>query len=80
VLTIYQGENKLGERFRLIITFGFLGFVAGIVANFTYRHIIPWLSTIVFPMIGLDWILSGVAGAFITLALVTAWAYVSGPE
>jgi len=70
----------MGERFRLISTFGFLGFIAGIFANVTYKYLIPWLSQIVFPMIGLDWILSGVAGAFLTLVLVTAWAYVSGPE
>lgn len=70
----------MGERFKLIATFGFLGFVAGIFANLTYKVIIPWLSTIVFPLIGLDWIFSGVAGALITIGLVTAWAYVSGPD
>ena len=70
----------MGERLKLIATFGFLGFIAGIVANFTYKHIIPWLSSIVFPLIGLEWILSGIAGALITIGLVTAWAYVSKPE
>lgn len=62
----------------MIATFAFLGFVAGIVANFTGKFIIPWLSTIVIPAIGIDWILSGVAGALITVGLVTAWAYMSG--
>lgn len=70
----------MGERLKLISTFGFLGFIAGIVANFTYKYVIPWLSTIVFPLIGIEWILSGVAGALITIGLVTAWAYVSGPD
>lgn len=63
----------------MIATFGVLGFIAGIVANFTGKVIIPWLSVIVLPNIGLDWILSGVAGALITVGLVTAWAYMSGP-
>jgi len=63
----------------MIATFAFLGFVAGVVANFTGKHVIPWLSQIVLPNIGIDWILSGFAGAFITIGLVTAWAYMSGP-
>jgi len=68
----------MNERLKMIATFGALGFLAGIVANFTGKHIIPWLSTFVLPTIGIDWILSGVAGALITVGLVTAWAYMSG--
>jgi len=64
----------------MIGTFTLLGFLAGIVANLTWKHVIPYLSQIVFPMIGLDWIFSGIAGAFLTLGLVTAWAYISGPS
>jgi len=63
----------------MIATFALLGFVAGVVANFTGKHVIPWLSAIVLPNIGIDWILSGAAGALITIGLVTAWAYMSGP-
>ena len=70
----------MGERFKMVATFAVLGFVAGIVANFTGKFIIPWLSTIIIPAIGIDWILSGVAGALITVGLVTAWAYMSGPS
>ena len=69
----------MGERFKMIATFSVLGFVAGLVANFTGKYIIPWLATFVLPTIGIDWVLSGVAGAVITIGLVTAWAYVSGP-
>jgi hypothetical protein len=69
----------MNERIKMIGTFGFLGFVAGLVANFTGRVIIPWLSQFVLPAIGIDWILSGVAGAVITIGLVTAYAYMSGP-
>jgi len=70
----------MGERLKMILTFAVLGFVAGIVANFTGKFVIPWLSTFVLPTIGIDWILSGVAGALITIGLVSAWAYKSGPE
>jgi hypothetical protein len=70
----------MSERLKMIGTFAFLGFVAGIMANFTGKFIIPWLSTIVVPAIGVDWILSGIAGALITIGLVTAYAYMSGPS
>lgn len=70
----------MGERIKMIGTFAFLGFLAGIVANATWKYVIPWLSTVVFPTLGLEWIFSGIAGACITLGLVTAWAYISGPS
>ena len=69
----------MGDRVKMIGTFAVLGFFAGLVANATWRYVIPWLSAVVFPTLGLEWIFSGVAGAFITLGLVTAWAYISGP-
>jgi hypothetical protein len=70
----------MGERLKMIVTFAVLGFVAGIVANFTGKFVIPWLSTFVLPTIGIDWVLSGVAGAIITIGLVTAWAYMTAPD
>jgi len=69
----------MGERVKMIGTFALLGFFAGMVANATWKYAIPWLSTVVFPSLGVEWIFSGIAGAFITLGLVTAWAYISGP-
>ncbi len=79
MLVFLKVKFEMGERFKMIATFSILGFVAGLVANFTGKFVIPWLSTFVLPTIGIDWILSGVAGAVITIGLVTAWAYVSGP-
>lgn len=70
----------MGERMKMFIMFGLLGFVAGIVANFTAKYVIPWLAQLVFPAIGLEWMLSGFAGAFLTVLLVTVWAYVTGPS
>lgn len=68
----------MNERVRIFLMFGLLGFVAGIVANFTAKYIIPWLSLVVFPQMALEWFLSGFAGAFLTVLMVTVWAYVSG--
>jgi hypothetical protein len=64
----------------MLTTFAILGFFAGVIANFTFKYVIPWLSKIVLPVIGLDWIFSGFAGAALTVLLVTAWAYLSGPS
>ncbi len=71
----------MSERIRMLTTFAILGFFAGVIANFTYKHVIPWLSELVIPVLGLEWIFSGLAGAALTILLVTAWAYLSGsPE
>lgn len=68
----------MNDRVRIFLMFGLLGFVAGIVANFTAKYIIPWLSMLIFPQMALEWFLSGFAGAFLTVLMVTVWAYVSG--
>ncbi|MDH5782363.1 MAG: hypothetical protein OEZ35_01670 [Candidatus Bathyarchaeota archaeon] len=71
----------MSERIKMLTTFAILGFFAGVIANFTYKYVIPWLSQIVLPVLGLEWIFSGLAGAALTILLVTAWAYLSGsPE
>ena len=70
----------MSDRIKMLTTFAILGFFAGIIANFSYRYVLPWLNTIVLPMLGLDWIFSGFAGAALTLLLMTAWAYLSGPS
>ena len=70
----------MNDRVRISLIFGLLGFVAGIIANFTATYVIPWLSLVVFPQMALEWFLSGFAGAFLTVLMVTVWAYVSGPS
>lgn len=65
------------DRFKIFGMFALLGFMAGIIAKATYANIIPWIM-LHFPTIGLDWILSGFAGAVLTVGLVMAWAYITG--
>jgi lipid-A-disaccharide synthase-like uncharacterized protein len=64
------------DRFKIFFMFAILGFMAGIVAKATYQGIIPWIMAN-FPTVGLDWMLSGFAGAILTVGLVMAWAYLS---
>jgi hypothetical protein len=64
------------DRLKIFGMFAVLGFMAGIIARATYTDIIPWIM-LHFPTIGLDWILSGFAGAVLTVGLVMAWAYIT---
>lgn len=66
----------MGERIKVLLSFAVLGFMAGILAKFSYEYAVPWLVAH-FPFIGLDWVLSGFAGAVLTMFLVTVWAYAS---
>jgi hypothetical protein len=68
--------NTMGERVKILVAFAVLGFMAGIFAKFSYEYAVPWLLAH-FPMIGWDWVLSGFAGAALTMFLVTLWAYAS---
>jgi hypothetical protein len=36
--------------------------------------------TLIFPSLLLEWVLSGFAGAFLTILLVTVWAYITSPR
>ena len=63
-------------------TFGIialLGFVAGIIAQVTATYFIPWLIS-VLPLLGgaTTFLISGFAGACLTVVLVSAWAYMTG--
>jgi hypothetical protein len=66
----------MSERIKILLSFALLGFMAGIFAKFTYEYSVPWLIAH-FPMISWDWILSGLAGAVLTMFLVAIWAYAS---
>jgi len=57
-----------------------LGFIAGVIAYFTYRRIIPFILAIFPELINAEWFLSGLAGAAGTLIIVTIWATFSHPK
>ncbi len=57
-----------------------LGFIAGVIAYFTYHRIIPVILMIFPELINAEWFLSGLAGAVATLLIVTIWATISHPK
>ena len=67
----------MGDRLKVFGIVALLGFMAGVIAQLTADYAIPWLMTVLPELINIKWVVSGLAGACLTLVLVTAWAYVT---
>ena len=69
----------MGERLKIFAIVALLGFMAGIIAQLTAEFIIPWMISIL-PMLGglTSYMVSGFAGALLTIGLVSVWAYLTG--
>lgn len=70
----------MNERVKILGACTLLGFIAGVIAYFTYRRIIPAVLMIFPELINAEWFLSGLAGAVGTLLIVTIWATISHPK
>ena len=70
----------MGERLKIFGLVALLGFMAGVIAQLTADYIIPWLIAVLPALINIKWVVSGFAGACLTLVLVTAWAYMTRKE
>ena len=71
----------MGERLKIFVFVAILGFFAGVIADLASTYAIPWLISVLPAFIQARFILSGLAGACLTLVLVSVWAYISGtPE
>jgi uncharacterized membrane protein YeaQ/YmgE (transglycosylase-associated protein family) len=70
----------MGERLKIFIFVAILGFFAGVIADLAAEYVLPALATVLPAFLSARYILSGFAGACLTLVLVSIWAYVSGTE
>ncbi len=71
----------MNERMKILGLFAILGFIAGVIANFTYRYVLPVVLAIFPEILSIEWVLSGLAGAFLTLCMLLVWVYTSkSPE
>jgi len=70
----------LGDRLKVFGLVAILGFMAGIIAQLTAEYVIPALLTILPELVQIRFLVSGFAGACLTLVLVSIWAYVTGPS
>lgn len=70
----------MGERLKIFGLVAVLGFVAGMIAQLTADYVIPYLLTILPELIQIRFLVSGFAGACLTLVMVSVWAYITGPS
>ena len=70
----------MGERLKIFAFVALLGFAAGIVAQLTADYLIPALLTILPQLVQVRFLVSGFAGACLTLVLIGAWAYITGSQ
>lgn len=70
----------MGERLKVFGLVALLGFMAGVIAELTAEYIIPALLEILPAFFSIRYVLSGFAGACLTLVLVSVWAYITGPS
>jgi len=68
----------MNERLKVFGLVAILGFMAGVIADLTAEFVIPALVAILPAFLNARYILSGLAGACLTLVLVSVWAYITG--
>jgi len=70
----------MSERLKVFLFVALLGFIAGVIADLTATYVIPALAAILPAFLNARYFLSGLAGAFLTVLLVSIWAYITGSE
>ena len=65
----------MSERLKVFGLVALLGFMAGVIAQLTADYIIPWLMVVIPALVQIRFVVSGFAGAALTLVLVSAWAH-----
>jgi hypothetical protein len=70
----------MGDRLKIFLLVALLGFMAGVVAQLTADYLIPTLLTVLPALVQVRFLVSGFAGACLTLLLVGVWAYISEPQ
>jgi uncharacterized membrane protein len=71
----------MNSRLKIFGLIALLGFVAGVIAQVTATYFIPWLIMVLPSLAGLtSFMIAGCAGAVLTVAIVGAWAYMTGKK
>ena len=69
----------MSDRIKVFGIVALLGFMAGVIAQVTATYFIPWLIAVLPSLAGLSsFMISGFAGAILTVAIVSVWAYLTG--
>ncbi len=71
----------MNSRLKVFGLIALLGFVAGVIAQATTTYLIPWLIIVLPSLASLtSFMIAGFAGAVLTVAIVGAWAYMTGKK
>lgn len=68
----------MGDRIKVFAVVALVGFMAGIIVQLTADYAIPWLMEVIPALIQVKFVVSGLAGACLTVVLVSVWAYMTG--
>jgi hypothetical protein len=69
------------SRVKIFGVIAIVGFLAGVIAQIAATFFIPWFIS-VLPLLGsaTSFLISGFAGAVLTVAIVSVWAYMTGKK
>jgi chromate transport protein ChrA len=65
----------MSDRLKVFGIIALLGFMAGVIAQLAADYAIPWLMNVIPALMQIRFIVSGLAGAALTVVLITVWAY-----
>jgi hypothetical protein len=68
----------MGDRIKIFAIVALLGFLAGVIAQLFAEYALPWLASVLPAIFEAKFIVSGLAGAILTVAMVSVWAYFTG--
>lgn len=68
----------MSDRIKVFAVVALVGFMAGIIVQLTADYAIPWLMEVIPALIQVKFVVSGLAGACLTVVLVSVWAYMTG--
>jgi hypothetical protein len=65
----------MAGRLKIFAFIALLGFIIGVIAELTAEYVLPKLLTLLPGILRVRYVLSGFAGAVLTLIIVAIWAY-----
>ena len=65
----------MGDRIKVFAIVALLGFMAGVIAQLAADYAIPWMMSVIPALMEAKFLVSGFAGACLTLVMVAVWAH-----
>jgi hypothetical protein len=70
----------MSDRLKTFALVALLGFIGGVLADVLGTYVVPALINLLPAIFSVRQILSGIAGAILTLFIVVVWAYLTEPK